>query len=163
MLVLIKINLKRQDREQLIHIATDILDTVLFPCPYLGRDIVMNRYSQFGMNMFSYLQIETRIINKYDHIRIPLFYVAFTERHIFKNGSKMQKYGYKSHISHITIMLYTESPFRRHQVASEEAEIRLSVNLLQRVHQSGSMKVATCLTGNQIILHCFLFGAFLFS
>ena len=40
MLLLEEINLEGEDREELIDIATDVLDAVFLPCPDLGRDII---------------------------------------------------------------------------------------------------------------------------
>ena len=82
MLTLKEVHLERKDGKKLIHISFDILDTILLPCPYLGRDIVIYRYGTMRMHEFRHRQIETGIIHQNQHIGVPRQNVPFACLHV---------------------------------------------------------------------------------
>ena len=85
MLLLKKFNLKRQNGEKFVHIATDILDTMLFPGPYLRGNVIVNRNRSIFLQILCDRQIKAGIINKNHHIGLPLYYILFTQIHILKD------------------------------------------------------------------------------
>ncbi len=139
MLLLKERNLEWKDGEQLIHIAFNVFDTILFPSPNLRRDIVEHRYMSVTMHIFGYLQIKARIIDKYHHIRVPRFDIFFTKRHIPKDSRQMQKHGNKAHICQFAVMLYQLTTFCSHQVTSKKTEFRFGVLLFQGFHEMRCM------------------------
>ena len=130
MLLFEELNLERQDGEELVHIALDILDAILLPSPYLGRDVIIDRTDTIGLYILGYLQVKARIVDEDDYIRLPLADVLFTHLHITKNGAQVQQHRNETHISQFAIMLHTSAPNSSHQVAPKEAELRLRVLLL---------------------------------
>ena len=82
MLPLKELHLERQDREQFVHIALDVLDAIFLPRPYLWRDVIVNGTDSMCFHIFRYLQIEARVIDKNDHVRLPLRDILLTHAHI---------------------------------------------------------------------------------
>ena len=136
MLSLEELHLEGQNREQLIYIALDILDAILLPSPYLGRDIVVDRDVGVFLDIFGNIEVETRIVDKDDHIRLPRYNVALGLLHITQNGRQMQQHRHKTHIGQLTIMFYTHTTSRLHQVTTIESELCCSVLFLQGHHES---------------------------
>ena len=50
-------------------------------------------------------------------------------------------------------MAHTSATDGRHQVASEETEVRLVVNFLQRAHQMGGVEVARGFADYEVVFH----------
>ena len=148
-----KFHFERKDREKLVHITLYILDTVLFPCPYLRRNIIVNRNLRLGMHEFGNIEVESRIVYQDYYIRIPGNDILLATFHVCKNGAQMKQHRNKTHISQFLIMLNHCSADSRHQVAPEKTEISLRVFCFQGRHQMGCMQVAGCFADNQIILH----------
>ena len=153
MFLLVEVHLERQDGEHLIHIPLDILDTVFLPCPYLWRDVIVNRYLRVRLDKFRYLQVKSRIVDQDDHIRLPLQDILLTHLHITKDGGKMEQDRDETHICQILVMLHTGTTHCRHHIASKEAELRMCILFLQRLHQMRRVQVTTRLSYYQIILH----------
>ena len=80
---------ERQNGEQFIDIAFDILDTILLPCPDLGRDIVIDRDICPTLYIFCNLQVETRIVHQDYTVRLPLGDIALAHLHITEDGWQM--------------------------------------------------------------------------
>ena len=57
-LALEELHLERKNGEEFVHIPFDIPDTVLFPGPYLGRNIIEHRYLRPGMDKLGDIQVE---------------------------------------------------------------------------------------------------------
>ena len=106
-----------------------------------------------GAHILGDTEIEAGIVDKDDHIGLPLHNIALAERHIAENGRQMEQHGHKTHIGQVTIMAHTGASDGRHQVASEKPERCLWVVLAQGTHEMTGMEVATGLTYNEIILH----------
>ena len=100
-LLLEEIYLERQDGEEFVDIATDVLDAVLFPCPDFRRNVVKNmrnttvwklftfRFPLFISNVFCNLQIEAWIIHENHTVWFPISDVLLAHLHIFQNSGKM--------------------------------------------------------------------------
>ena len=58
MFFLKEFNFERQYREQLVYIALDIFNAMLFPRPNLGRNVVVDRYVGILMNIFGNIVYE---------------------------------------------------------------------------------------------------------
>ena len=85
-----ELHLEGQNREELVNIALNSLDAVLFPCPYLGGDIIIDGTHPIGFQKLSNTKIKTWIVDKDDNVRMPLHNVLLTHLHIFKNGAQME-------------------------------------------------------------------------
>ena len=128
--------LKRKNGEKFVHIAPDILDAILLPCPNLRRNIIIDRNTRLGMNKLGYRQVKAGIINEYDHIRMPFHDILLAERHVTENGWKMQQYRHKAHIGKILVVSHHCPAFSSHQVATEKTELRIFIVFPERLHQT---------------------------
>ena len=155
-----KIDLERQDRKQFIYIALDIFDAIFLPSPNLRRNIIADRYLRMLFDIFGYLQVKSRIINKDQHIRLPRFNILLAVIHVTENSTQVKQYGNKTHICQFTVMLYASTSHRLHQIASEKAKFDLRIFVLQGTHQVRCVQVARCLSYYQIIFHTFQFQCF---
>ena len=153
MLPLKEIHFKRKDGKKLVHIAFDILDTILLPCPYLGRYIVIYRYGTMRMHEFRHRQVETGIIHQNQHIGVPFQHVPFACLHIMQYRTQMEQHGNKPHIGQFFIMPNQSPALRLHQVSPQKSEIRFGIPGFQFFHQMRRMQIPTGLTDNQIIFH----------
>ena len=131
-----KRNLERQNREQFVHITLYIFYPPLLPRPYLWRYVIKDRYVRGSVHIPRYAEVEARIVHKNHDIRTPLHYVALAERHVAHDDVQMRDYRNKAHVCQLTVMLHASSAYRRHQIASEEAELGMSVLLPQCSHKS---------------------------
>ena len=145
--------LERQDRKEFGYIALDAADPPLLPCPYLRRYIIIGRDICILFQELSYLEIKSRIIYQYHHIRFPFHYIFLTSLHVRKDGTQMQQYRYKTHICQLLKMLDASATFSSHQIAAEETEFCKLVYFFQRAHQSAGMQISTSLAYYQVILH----------
>ena len=114
MLALKEFHLKRKNREQLVYIPFDVLDAILLPCPYFGRDIIKYRNLRASMNKLGYIQVEARIVHQYKYIRLPGHNILLTAFHIGENSAQVQQDGNEAHICQFLIMLHQGSAYRRH-------------------------------------------------
>ena len=111
-------NFKRQDREHLINIPPDALDAPFLPCPYLRRDIVIDRDARLLSQKLGYAKIESGIIYEYYHIGIPVHYILLAHRHIAEDGAKVKKHGNKAHVCQLLIMPHAGTADGTHKVSS---------------------------------------------
>ena len=89
-MLLEEIHFKRKDGKQLIHIALDVLDAIFFPRPYFGRDIIKNRDASMRLNIFGNFQVEPRIVNQNQYIRLPTDNILLAKVHVPENRTQMQ-------------------------------------------------------------------------
>ena len=82
MLLLEEIHLEGQDGEELVNIATDVLDAVLLPSPDLWRDVIIDGNVCPRFYILCNLQIEAGIIYQYDAVRLPGQDILLAELHI---------------------------------------------------------------------------------
>ena len=94
------------------------------------------------------LQVEARIVNKYHYVGLPLHDVALAERHVAQNGAQVEQYGDDAHIRQIAVVAHTCASDNRHQVATEETELRCGVFLEQSFHKMRGVEVARCLAND---------------
>ena len=132
MLPLEEVHLERQDGKQLVHVALDVLDAVLFPSPDLGRDIIIHRDAAVRMHVFRYRQVESRVVHQDEHVGVPLDHVALAGLHVAQYRPGMQEHGNEPHVGQVFIVAHHRPALFLHQVAAEKAELRLRVALLQR-------------------------------
>ena len=136
-----KLHFERQDAEHPVHVATEILDTILFPSPYLRRDIIVDRQPQLRLYIFGNLQIEPRIIDQDHHIGPVLPDFLLAGFHVVQDRTEIEQYGDKAHESHIPVMLHQRPSDCLHKIAAQETKIRFGILLLQCCHQVGGMQI----------------------
>ena len=152
-LALEEAHLEGQNREELIHIAANVLDAILLPGPYLRRNIVVDRTQPLLLHILGDVEIEARIVNEYHHVGAPLGDVLLAFAHVAQNGGQMQQHGHEAHVGQLAVVLHASAPLGRHQVAAEEAELSRRVGILQRPHQPRRMQVAAGLSCYQVVFH----------
>ena len=84
--------LERQDGEQLIDIAFDVLDAIFLPGPDLGGDIIIDGRSVLPvlMKILGNLKVKAGIVNKDHCIGLPLHDILLAQGHIPENGAQME-------------------------------------------------------------------------
>ena len=122
-LFLKEIYLERQDGKKFIHISFDVFDAVFFPCPNLRRDVIIYGYACFRLHKLGDIEVKTRVIHKYNHIRRPLHNVFFAESHVAEDGAQMKQHGDKAHVCQFFKMLYARSTNGSHEIAAKETEL----------------------------------------
>ena len=118
---------KRKNGEKFVYISFYILDAILFPGPYLRRNIIINRDLCLCMDKLGYIQIESRIVHQNNNIRLPGNNVFFTTLHICKDSAQMEQHGNKTHVCQFFIMFHHRSSDGSHQITSEKPEISLRI------------------------------------
>ena len=126
---------KRQDREKLVNIAFDVLYAMFFPCPYLWRNVVVDRNIGLALHELGNVKVESRVVYEYDNVGIPTYDVLFAQTHVLKDRAQMEQYGDESHVGQFSIMLYERAAYCRHFFTSVEAKICILVQFLERLHQ----------------------------
>ena len=91
------------------------------------------------MCVLRYLEVEARIVDEDDHVRLPLTDVLLAHLHIAENGGQVHQYGDESHIGQFAVVLHQRSSHGSHLVAAKEAKLRLRVLVFQRLHQVRGM------------------------
>lgn len=128
-------SLEGKDGEQFADIALDVLDAVFFPCPYLGRYIVVNGDARLGVYELRDVEVEARIIDQYHHVGLPFRDVALAESHVPEDGPQVEQHGDEAHVRHLLVVLDACAADGSHQVAAEETELCLRVFVLERLHE----------------------------
>ena len=154
MLPLEEVDLERQDGEELVHVALDVLDAILLPRPYLGGDVVVDGDARAGMDVFRDAEVEAGVVHQNQGVGLPLHNVALAEGHVGKDGAQVEQDGNEAHVGQVAIMLHRRvAAHGSHQVAPKEAELRLRVFATQGRHQVRRMEVARGFAYNQVIFH----------
>src|SRR5574344_2317269 len=152
MLLLKERYFERKNREHFVYVALDIFNTIFLPCPYLRRNIIIDRNLRMRLHKLGYTQIESGVIHQDHYIRLPGKYILLALLHIIQNSRQMKQYRNKTHVGQFTIMLHTcTSPYSRHQIATEEAKRGIRILPEERRHQMRGVKITTCLTCYQIV------------
>ena len=107
----------------------------------------------FAMKMFRDFQIKTWIIDENDGIGLPRGDVALAERQIAQNRGQMEQHGNEAHIGQLAIMFHERSADGLHLFATEKAEFRCCVFLLDGPHQVRCVQIARGFTDYQVIFH----------
>ena len=107
------------------------------------------------LDVFRYLQIESRIINQDKRIRLPINNILLAKVHIAEDGAEMKQHRNETHIGQFLVMLHQGTANSLHQVPPKETEVGLRIMFFQSTHQIGRMKVARGFAYYQIILHTF--------
>ena len=135
-MLLIIINLKRQDAEHAIDIFADILEPIFLPCPNLWRDIVEHLGRQFLLDPFGNAEIEPRIVNQDDRIGLICSNILLATAHACEYFAQMQRYLNEAHICQLRIVAHQDTSLSLHCIASIEAELCMRVTLLKLAHQA---------------------------
>ena len=89
--------------------------------------------------MFAYVfrdvEVESGIVDQYQHVGLPFHDVPLTGRHVLQDGVQVQQYRYETHISHLFVVLHQRASNTFHQVTTIETEFSLAVLQQQRLHQ----------------------------
>ena len=99
------------------------------------------------------VEVEARIVDENHHVGLPVHDVALHHSHVAEDDAQVEQYGDEAHIGHLPIVAHTLPSDGLHQVAANEAELRLGVFLLQCCHEAAGMQLAAGLTNNEVIFH----------
>ena len=88
------------------------------------------------MDILGYVEVEPRIINEDNHVRLPLTDILLTHLHVLEDGRQVGNDRNDAHVSQFLVMLDTGAADSSHLVTTEEAELCLLIFPLQRHHQS---------------------------
>ena len=75
--------------EEMVYIALYVFYAILFPCPYLWRDIVKDRNACLLFKEFCYLEVEAGVVNQNHHIGSPFHNVPLTHLHVFQYSGQV--------------------------------------------------------------------------
>ena len=114
---------------------------------------ILGGYLRMRMDILGYVEIESRIVDEYKCVGLPLHNVALALCHIAEDGGQMHKYGHKAHVCQLTIVTHTYSSDIRHLVATEETELGGIVYTAQGSHKVRSVQVARGFANNQVVSH----------
>ena len=154
-LLLKETHLERQDGEQMVYIALDVLDAVLLPRPNLRRDVVEHLGQPVLVHELGDVEIEARVVDQDHRVGSPLPDILLALRHVAEDGRQVEEHRDEAHIGHLAVVAHQGSSLGGHLVATEEAELGLAVGLCQFSHQVSGMQVATRLSHYQVVSHLF--------
>ena len=129
-------HLEGKNREQLVDIALNVFDAPLFPCPYFGRDVIVNRNVGVSTQIAGYAEVEARIVDQDYHIGLPCSDVAFAHLHVAQYGAQVQQHWHKAHVGQLAIVFYAGAAHSLHKVATEETKLGIGIMSDQGSHQS---------------------------
>ena len=145
--------LKRQDEIEVVHVASQCLDTMLFPSPDFWCNVIIDRTKRFAGHVSRHFHVKPRIVHQNYGVGSPSFNFTPTLRHAAQNGAQVTDDGDKPHIGQRAEMAKASVAHGRHLVATDEAELGLVVFGLEGFHQPSGMEVAAGFAGNQKIFH----------
>ena len=134
--VFVEVDLKRQYRKHLADVAAYAFNAPLFPCPYLRRYVIIDRYARVRTYILGNAEVEARVVDENHHVGAPLHDVALTHLHVTEYGTQMQQHRHKAHISQFAIVTHPCAADSRHEVAAKKAKLGVWVFLLQRQHEA---------------------------
>ncbi len=98
-------------------------------------------------------KIEAGIVNEYHHVGLPLDYVFAANLHAAEYLRQVEQHGNEAHVGQLLVVPHAGAAHGKHLVASEEAELGFGVALLELLHKSRSVEVATGFACNKIVFH----------
>ena len=107
------------------------------------------------MNIFGYVEVESRIVHEYDTVRLPLLNLLLALAHTSQYLGQMEHNGQDTHICQLPVVheeILAPTLFS-HKVAAVEVELSLRITGFNGLHEVGSMQVATGFSGYDKILH----------
>ena len=152
------VDLEREDDEELIDIGLQFPDPALAGGPDLRGDVVEDLETGL-VGVFGDAEVEPRIVDEDDHIRLPGKDVLFAGADLSQQLPGMDQDLPETddgpvpvivHESLAGLMLLIHGV---HESAAPEADIRLRVPGIEPPHQVGSVQVARGFAGDQVILH----------
>ena len=152
-LLLKKVNLKGEYGEEAVNRRADVLDAVLLPRPYLGRDVIIDGADGLRLNEFRNLEVEARIVHQNDAVRAPRGNLLLAARHAFENGAQVEQNGDKTHVGEVLVVAQKRAANPLHFIAAIVAEFSLRVGILYSLHKVGGMEVAAGFAYDEEIFH----------
>ena len=101
----IEIRLEGEDTKNLVAVLSNSMDAPLFPCPYLGWDIIDN--AGIGQVLFAELghtQVEGRIVDEDEHIGLLVEERKFGNAEITLDLAEILQDGQDTHICHVAVV-----------------------------------------------------------
>jgi hypothetical protein len=104
------------------------------------------------LNEFEQPEIETGIVDQYDHIRIEGEYVFFAKFDIAEYSRQVFDHLYKAHEGQVAYMPHYGATGSSHLITAPAAYVSSSVALAQCLDKVGTVQVTRCLAGYDVIL-----------
>lgn len=137
-----EVYLKRQDGEERVNVAPDVLYTVFFPSPYLRRNVVEYGNAHVLTDKTGNLQVEPRVVNQNDDVGVQALDGLFARAEVVHDGREVEQDGDEAHVGHRLVVLHADAAGLAHQVASVKIKLSVGVALAEGFHEVGSVEVA---------------------
>jgi hypothetical protein len=98
-------------------------------------------------------QVETWIVYKDYCIRLKVKDIPLAKPQVPENGAEVSEYFNESHEGKVAIMPYNISSGSSHEITAPASENSIRIMLPERFHEIGSMQVARCLAGYDVVSH----------
>ena len=111
------------------------------------------------MGKFRYLEIESRVVYEYDHVRLPFHDVLLAGFNIFHDGKALQKHFQISHHGSVTVIPHKAGATLMllvntvHERSAPETHIGLRILCIQSPHEIAPMKVSRRFACNDVVFH----------
>ena len=96
-------------------------------------------------------KIETGIIYKYNHIRLPGQYILLAPFEIAHNFSDVEQHLPKPHYSTLLVVANQLSSRALHKLSSPTSDFTIRLNALQPLDKIGAVQIARCLSGYDVV------------
>ena len=149
----IEVRLEGQDAEHAIDRAADGVYAAALPSPDLGRDVVADGRPERVVHIAGDAEVEAGIVDGDNYVGAPGTDVVAAEAHVAGDDTRVEHHGDDAHVGHLAVVHDACPPDGAHEVAAEEAELRLRIFVAQRRHQVRGVQVAGCFAGNEVVFH----------
>jgi hypothetical protein len=123
----VKVLFKRKDAVHSVYVAADGADTIPFPCPKFGGNVVTDRDVEVLFYEGGDLEVEAGVINEYEDVGLVDEDIFLGSPERGEDGREMQKDGDEAHVSSVAIMPKTISFLGTHEISSHETEAGLGI------------------------------------
>ena len=88
------------------------------------------------MGKLGNLDVEARVVNQYNHIRLKGHNIATAVTHLREDGADIESHLHKAEERHLAVVLHQifASAHLGHHISTPEAELCLGVGLTQATH-----------------------------
>ena len=146
--------LEREDREQPIDIAAQLLHAPLLPRPDLRCDVV-ERAQPSLFRPLSHLHIEAGVVDQDQHVGRKVLDIGSALLELAPDRAQVAQHGHKPEERRFAVVLCESllAALGRHQVATPETKLRLRIRLAQSRNQFRAVKIARRLACYEIVFH----------
>jgi geranylgeranyl diphosphate synthase type II len=149
----VKVFFKRKDAIHPVYVTADGTDTIAFPSPDLGRDVVTDGDMEVFFCEGGHLEVETGVIDENEEVGLVGEDIFLATPECGEDNREMQKDGDEPHIGSVAIMAEADAALGAHKVSSHETETGLGIGVPECTHEVGSVEITGGFAGYKIVLH----------